>query len=100
MVFKIDYNLFNKSLLIRYFTVILSIILLNGSLLVNCDPAAKRCLYVYGGRFLTADNLDNLDEFSPGIDTNDILYLDVSVNFDPKNPVWNPLTADSPVAFH
>nr|CAG8452914.1 8320_t:CDS:2 [Entrophospora candida] len=42
----------------------------------------------------------NIDEFIDGTDTTEILYLDVSVNFDPKNPAWSLLTADNLIAFH
>nr|CAG8451444.1 5080_t:CDS:2 [Entrophospora candida] len=60
----------------------------------------EKYLYVYGGRLLPPVNDQNIDEFIDGTDTTEILYLDVSVNFDPKNPAWSLLTADNLIAFH
>ncbi|CAH1765871.1 2523_t:CDS:2, partial [Entrophospora sp. SA101] len=52
------------------------------------------------GRLLPVVDDQSIDEFIDGIDTTEILYLDVSVNFDLKNPAWNLLTADNLIAFH
>ncbi|CAJ0846959.1 6598_t:CDS:10 [Entrophospora sp. SA101] len=60
----------------------------------------EKYLYVYGGRLLPVVDDQSIDEFIDGIDTTEILYLDVSVNFDLKNPAWNLLTADNLIAFH
>ncbi|CAJ0847487.1 6963_t:CDS:2 [Entrophospora sp. SA101] len=62
--------------------------------------ANRTFLYVYGGRLLPVVDDQSIDEFIDGIDTTEILYLDVSVNFDLKNPAWNLLTADNLIAFH
>ncbi|CAJ0630194.1 12821_t:CDS:10 [Entrophospora sp. SA101] len=64
------------------------------------DTTSKSNLYVYGGRLLPVVDDQSIDEFIDGIDTTEILYLDVSVNFDLKNPAWNLLTADNLIAFH
>ncbi|CAJ0866901.1 15828_t:CDS:2, partial [Entrophospora sp. SA101] len=89
--------------------IIWLIILLNNLLLVESLPNQKRWahtaslvdnyLYIYGGR--TAIPGENYDSLNPDYDTDEILYLDISVEFNPASPKWKSITGIAPpLAFH
>ncbi|CAJ0877142.1 6500_t:CDS:2 [Entrophospora sp. SA101] len=58
-----------------------------------------KSLYIYGGR--TAIPGENYDSLNPDYDTDEILYLDISVEFNPASPKWKSITGIAPpLAFH